>query len=110
MSNGIYNYVDNIKERLAEKDSRISELEEQLANSIRPKFKIGQEVWFVNETLEVMNKGKINAFEVYKFKGRPYDFWYDIDYVDGNIEYSDEVSDEFIFETEQEALEKLRGE
>lgn len=26
---------------------RIAELEEQLANSIRPKFKIGQEVWII---------------------------------------------------------------
>ena len=38
MSNGIYDYVDDVKERLAEKDRRIAELEEQLANSIRPKF------------------------------------------------------------------------
>ena len=30
MSNGIYDYVDDIKKRLAEKDKRISELEEQL--------------------------------------------------------------------------------
>ena len=30
MSNGIYDYVDDVKERLAEKDRRIAELEEQL--------------------------------------------------------------------------------
>lgn len=30
MSNGIYNYVDDVKERLAEKDKRIAELEEKL--------------------------------------------------------------------------------
>jgi hypothetical protein len=89
------------------KDQRIAELEEQLANSIRPKFKIGQEVWFINETLEVMHNGKINAFEMYKFKDRPYEFWYDIDYVDGNTEYSDEVSDEVVFATKEEAQAKL---
>ena len=38
MSNGIYDYVDDVKERLAEKDKRIAELEQQLANSISPKF------------------------------------------------------------------------
>ena len=30
MSNGIYDYVDDVKERLAEKDRRIAELEEEL--------------------------------------------------------------------------------
>ena len=29
MSNGIYNYVDDVKERLAEKDKRIAELEDR---------------------------------------------------------------------------------
>ena len=33
MSNGIYDYVDDVKERLAEKDRLISELEEQLKNA-----------------------------------------------------------------------------
>ena len=30
MSNGIYDYVDDVKKRLAEKDQRIAELEKQL--------------------------------------------------------------------------------
>ena len=34
MSNGIYDYADDVKERLAEKDRRISELEEQLKNAV----------------------------------------------------------------------------
>ena len=33
MSNGLYDYVDDVKERLAEKDKRISELEEQLKSA-----------------------------------------------------------------------------
>lgn len=33
MSNGICDYVDDVKKRLAEKDQRISELEEQLKNA-----------------------------------------------------------------------------
>ena len=32
---------------IAEKDRRIAELEEQLKNAIVPKFKVGQEVWFI---------------------------------------------------------------
>ena len=35
--------------RIQEKNKRIAELEEQLANSIRPKFKIGQEVYTFNK-------------------------------------------------------------
>lgn len=93
---------------IAEQQQRIAELEEQLKDCINPKFKIGQEVWFVNETLEVMHNGKINAFEVYKFKDRPYEFWYDIDYIEDNTEFSDEVSDEFMFATREEALAKLQ--
>lgn len=36
-------------ESLEQKDQRIAELEEQLKNCIRPKFKVGQEVWFVSD-------------------------------------------------------------
>lgn len=48
MSNGIYDYVDDVKERLAEQDQRISELEEQLKNAIVPKFKQYQQVFYIN--------------------------------------------------------------
>ena len=33
---------------LNEKDQRIAELEEQLKNAIAPKFKVGQEVWYID--------------------------------------------------------------
>ena len=104
---------DNHIDLLNQQDQRIAELEEQLKNAIVPKFMVGQEVWFVSEILEVIHNGKINAFEVYKFKERPYEFWYDIDYVEDNTETSDEVSDEFIFATKEEAeqrLKELKGE
>ena len=52
MSNGIYDYVDDVKKRLAEKDQRIEELEEQLKNAIVPKFKIGQMVYTFNKNTE----------------------------------------------------------
>lgn len=93
---------------LNDQQQRIAELEEQLKNAIVPKFMVGQEVWFVNEILEVIHNGKINAFEVYKFKERPYEFWYDIDYVEDNTETSDEVSDEFVFATKEQAQAKLK--
>ena len=49
MSNGIYDYVDDVKERLAEKDKRIEELEEQLKNSIRPKFRTYQPIFYITQ-------------------------------------------------------------
>ena len=63
MSNGIYDYVDDVKKRLAEKDQRISELEEQLKNATKQvrkeeKIKINRLVrnWLIKE-----------GFTAYKF-------------------------------------------
>lgn len=50
MSNGIYDYVDDVKERLVEKDKRIAELEEQLKNAIVPKFKVGDKAYAIIDT------------------------------------------------------------
>lgn len=46
---------EEILEIIKEKDQRIAELEEQLKNAIVPKFKIGQEVWFISMTNYVCN-------------------------------------------------------
>lgn len=50
MSNGMYDYVDDVKERLAEKDRRIAELEEQLSRAIVPKFKVGDKAYAIIDT------------------------------------------------------------
>lgn len=39
------NMVDGLLKTIYNQDQRIAELEEQLKNSIRPKFKIGQDCW-----------------------------------------------------------------
>ena len=49
MSNGIYDYVDDVKKRLAEKDQRILELEEQLKNAIVPKFRTYQSIFYITQ-------------------------------------------------------------
>lgn len=41
--------------RLNQQSQRIAELEEQLKNAIVPKFKVGQEVWFISMTNYVCN-------------------------------------------------------
>lgn len=45
------------------KDQRIAELEEQLANSIRPKFKIGQEVFYIAPKRQIVKASVIGCFE-----------------------------------------------
>ena len=49
MSNGIYDYVDDVKKRLAEKDKRIAELEEQQKNTIVPKFRTYQSIFYITQ-------------------------------------------------------------
>ena len=106
MSNGIYDYVDDVKERLAEQSQRIAELEEQLKNAIRPKFKVGQEVWCIR-FMEII-KFKINKVEIYRGEAEEenrivYGNWEDMVYqIEGNC-----------FATKEEAqakLEELKGE
>ena len=87
MSNGIYDYVDDVKKRLAEKDQRIADLEEQLGkwqteyavayvnrqnaliaenvelkeqlkNAIVPKFKIGDKCWAIRNATNIYNEPK----------------------------------------------------
>lgn len=43
--NGFVDMIDKLHKTIYNQDQRIAELEEQLKNSIRPKFKIGQECW-----------------------------------------------------------------
>ena len=47
--------IDTVKELCDQQDQRIAELEEKLKNAIVPKFKIGQEVWFISMTNYVCN-------------------------------------------------------
>lgn len=84
--------------RIQEKNQRIAELEEQLKNAIVPKFKIGQEVWYISDTNKVFSF-KINNIGGLNF--RYYDddgFW---------------LHEEELFATKKEAqakLEELQGE
>ena len=41
-----------LREDLEAKDQRITELEEQLENAIVPKFKVGQTVWIVYDSIQ----------------------------------------------------------
>lgn len=78
------------------KDQRIAELEEQLKNVIVPKFKIGQEVWYIDRY--GVQKDTIVSFTYFS--------------IENEILYKmhDEIIDhreKYIFATKEEALKKL---
>ena len=87
------------------KDKRIAELEEQLKNAIVPKFKVGQEVWYV------WNKSQVIPFKC-KIENIVYDSSknYKLKY------YSEHyicMQEQHLFPTKEEAqakLEELKGE
>lgn len=86
------------------KDQRISELEEQLKNAIVPKFKIGQEVWFVY----AKDVRKYTIFMLHIDKGGVV---YEC-YVD-DTRYSICCKDKSVYATKEEAearLKELQGE
>lgn len=94
------------REEIPKLNKRIAELEEQLANSIRLKFEIGQKVWFVNEVSEEIYLGIVVGFEVSKVYFRPLDTYYRIEYQD-SCSITEDFEDGLVFATKEEALKKL---
>jgi hypothetical protein len=99
--------------RIQDKNKRIAELEERLANSIRPKFKIGQEV-FVNDWTGQLRSGEIAEIQTNQFRLTPL-ITYLVDfygsYCDDDLE-NDYFEEKDVFETYEEAqakLEELQG-
>lgn len=103
---GDYHEIPSYHKESLEKDQKIAILEEQLSNAIIPKFKIGQEVWFLNELSEEIYVGIVVGFEVSKVYSSPLETYYRIEYEDGCL-ITDDFEDEFVFATEEEAQAKL---
>ena len=99
---------------LNKQSQRIAELEEQLKNSIRPKFKVGQDIW---DTTPLMS-WKIKRIEWHKFNGGNGDVVIEIYRLghDGTDDYNCcimPVDNGRFFATKEEAkakLEELQGE
>lgn len=85
------------------KDQRIAELEEQLKNAIVPKFKIGQEVWFIDTRVNDFNEHKyiIQYFEIQAIRFDNFDFEYEDC-------WGDIVVQNDLFATKEEAQAKLK--
>ena len=86
---------------------RLNYLEEQLENAIVPKFKVGQEVWFVNDIAEEIFLGIVVGFEGSRVYDAPFEFYYRIEYEDGCL-ITDDFEDKLVFATKEEAQAKLR--
>lgn len=90
------NYVDVMNEQ----DQKIKDLEHRLSNSIEPKFKVGQEVWYIKPSFLNPEKSNIDYIIIYentKFYA-----------LTNGFEYRDDM----VFATEEEAkkhLEELKN-
>lgn len=90
---------DNYIDLLNQQSQRIAELEEQLKNAIMPKFKVGQEVWYV------WNKSQVIPFKC-KIENIVYDSSKNY-----KLKYDSEhyicMQEQHLFATKEEALAKL---
>ena len=101
-----YLELEECCEILNQQNQRIAELEEQLKNAIVPKFKVGQEVWFVHKGTEKIHNGIIEGFEMVKLSDS-IDEYYRIEYDDVCLT-SMVFEGEFIFITKEGAKSKLK--
>ena len=90
---------------IAEKDRRIAELEEQLANSIRPKFKLYDTVYTINrDKADNIESGEITQISfdgsniIYQFTTNQTNYCHTYTYKD----------EENVFVTKEEAQAKLK--
>lgn len=98
---------EHYEKLLYKKDQRIAELEQELAElkakAIVPRFKVGQEIYFVIGSVE---KGKIEKIVIIASKN---DYENSVFYsVTDTYGYALRLPKEQVFDTEQEAQEKLK--
>ena len=97
--------IDRLARRLLkEKDQKIQELEHRLSNCIEPKFKVGQEVWFIDWDRQI-RIGKVEDISYFCSRDS---IEYEIGYSNGYDEdESDWFGEKIIYTTEEEAKAKL---
>ncbi len=88
-----------------ERQMIIEKLEHRLSNCIEPKFKIGQEVYFLDWDGQI-RIGKVENISYFNSRDS---IEYEIGYSNGYDEYeSDWFGEKIIYTTEEEAKSKLR--
>ena len=115
-------YIEAL-EMLEDKDQRIAELEQELAElkekAIVPKFKIGQEVFIVNTDYYYKKDYKVEKHKIVGIEDKidrknTYVRWYSLEFKDCPANYSKRYKflEKNVFTTETEAekkLQELRG-
>lgn len=105
--------IQELKSKI-EKDFTLGEflkMKEQLENAIVPKFKVGQEVWFVYDENDdfnytILNK-KVMAYNYFSYEGGYFEYAMSDDGTRDTIWYG-YISEKFVFTTKEEALAKLK--
>lgn len=93
--------IARIRQENEKLKNKITELEENLKNSIIYKFKIGQEVFIIIQ--DIVRTTSINSFRVFENN----ELSYYCKYVDGQRMYL-ELDEDEVFATQEEAEEKLK--
>ena len=104
---------DNYIDLLNQQDQRIAELEKQLKNATVPKFKVGQEVWYIEDNQ--VNSATIDDMWIELSGG--IEHYFNLDLSDG-LGLVSKANDEkwehhfglgtyYVFATKEEALAKL---
>ena len=93
-----YEYLEDIAKVLNEQDQKIKDLQHRLSNCIEPKFKVEQEVWFIDPEKDI-SKGEVLNIEFINNQ-IVYTVLWGNDYEDIYYKYE-------LFATEEEAKAKL---
>ena len=114
LKSGNYSVVDN--QGVSVTEHFVECLEKELGNCIVPKFKIGQEVWYLYQrsifAYEEIKKGRIGAIETFINDIDEKSINYMIYRFNGDCDLYT-TSEHYVFTTKEEAqakLEKLKGE
>lgn len=100
-----YEYLEDIAKVLNEQDQKIKDLEHRLSNCIEPKFKVGQEVyWVYTSNQRFPFKVKVLGFVIKDLGGIRQNF-YEIEENEIDMGCYNEKQ---LFATEEEAKAKLR--
>lgn len=89
--------IGNAISELDDQQQQIADLQHRLSNCIEPKFKIGQEVYFICDPNRIISGWKIADYEYYKQQ-----------YIIENKDSIDWIHKDRIFATKEEAEAKLR--
>lgn len=106
-------YQGKVIDKLAQYEDlgTVEEIKAKLKNAIVPKFKVGQEVWFLSNELDFSNyellNGKIGAFEFNNYETPILSYFISQDGTRDTLHFGYN-EEKYVFATKQEAEERLK--